>query len=132
MRVKLGKFSWGFDFPRPFHCIWNKLNFFGNISLCLISSQYAIFSRLLIKTNFFSGIGLDLRMNVLEDCIIFLIWAAWALFNFYLIENKRFSVWSFTEDTSIISFQGGILSRYSEINKFKISRLIFPKVTKTL
>ena len=29
-------------------------------------------------------------MNVLEDCIILLIWATWVLFNFYLEQNKGF------------------------------------------
>ena len=28
-------------------------------------------------------------MNVLEDCITFLIWAAWILFNFYLKQKKK-------------------------------------------
>ena len=28
-------------------------------------------------------------INVLEDCIIFLIWAAWVLFNFHLKQKKK-------------------------------------------
>ena len=79
---------------------------------------------------FFSGIGPDILMSVLEDCIIFLIWAALVLLNFCLIKNK-FLVWSFTNNGSFISFHGGICSRYSEINKCEISRLTFPEVTKT-
>ena len=58
-------------------------------------------------------------MNVLKDFNLFFIWAAWALFNF---PKQQFSVWIFTENTSFISFHGGILSRYSEINKFKTSK----------
>ena len=29
-------------------------------------------------------------MNVLEDCITFLIWEAWVLFSFYLKQKQRF------------------------------------------
>ena len=28
-------------------------------------------------------------INVLEECIIFLIWAGWVLFNFYLKQKKK-------------------------------------------
>ena len=31
-----------------------------------------------------------------------------ALFNFYLERKQRFSLWSFTENASFISFHGGI------------------------
>ena len=71
-------------------------------------------------------------MIVLEDYNIFLIWAAWVLLNFYPKEKLRFTVWSFTEKASFFSFHGGIWSRYSEINTFKISKgLIFPEITTT-
>ena len=74
-----------------------------------------------IQIFFTFGTGPDILINVLEDRIIFFIWAAWALFNFYLKHKQRFLVWSFTENVSFISFHGGIWSRYSEINKFKTS-----------
>ena len=72
----------------------DKLTLFNNASPCSDSSQYAIiFSQLLINADFFtSGIGPNVPMNVLEDYIIFLIWAAWVLFNFYLKQKQRFSV----------------------------------------
>ena len=50
---------------------------------------------------FFSGIGSDFLMNGL-DCIIFLICAAWILFNFCLTKKQRFSVYSFIENASYI------------------------------
>ena len=40
---------------------------------------------------FNSGIGPDILMNFLTNCIIFLIWAAWILFNFYLKQKQIFS-----------------------------------------
>ena len=54
-------------------------------------------------------------MNVLMDCIIFLILADWVLFNFYLKQKQRCSVWNL-ENVSLISFHGVIWSRYSEIS----------------
>ena len=52
-------------------------------------------------------------------------------FNFYLKQKQRFSIWSFTENANFISFHGRILSRYSEINKFKTSKdLTFQKLQK--
>ena len=51
-----------------------------------------------------------------DDCVgKFLIWAAWVSSNYYLKEKQRFSVWSFTENTSFIPFLGGIWCRYSEL-----------------
>ena len=63
-------------------------------------------------------------MNVLEDYITFLIWAAWILFNliFILSKKKRFSVWSYTENTSFISSHERIYCRYSETNPSKRSK----------
>ena len=52
---------------------------------------------------------------------------------FYLtiISSERFSFWSFTENTSFITFHGGIWSGHSQINKFKISKdLSFPNYKK--
>ena len=57
-------------------------------------------------------------MNVLGDWIIFLIWVAWVLLNFIFRKN-RLSFWSLTEKASLISFHGGIWSRYSEIISLK-------------
>ena len=58
---------------------------------------------------FTSGIGHDILMKVFEDFIIFLIWAAWVVFNVYLKQKQRFSVWWLTENASI-SFHNGIWS----------------------
>ena len=63
------------------------------------------------------GIGPDILMNLLE--IVF-VWGAWVLFNFYLKQKQRFSVWNFTENSNFISFHGRIFS------------FTFPKITKTL
>ena len=63
---------------------------------------------------FTSGKALDTLINGLEEGIIVLIWAAFVFsFNCYLNQKQRFSVWSFTENTSFISFHGEICSRYS-------------------
>ena len=68
-------------------------------------------------------------MNVLEDCIVFLTWAAWALL-FILGKTK---VWSFTENDYFISLYGGIWSKFLEINTFKTSKdWIFSKIIKTI
>ena len=49
------------------------------------SSQYEIFPQSLITADFFTSVNVPaILMNVLEDCIILLILAAWVLFNFYL------------------------------------------------
>ena len=66
-------------------CIWDKQNLFANDSLCLDSSQYAIFSQSLINADIFTPrTDPDILMKVFGDYTIFLIWAAWVLFNFYL------------------------------------------------
>ena len=52
-----------------------------------------------------SAIGPDILMKV----VTFLVWAGFVLFNFILSKNK-FSVWSFTESASFISFHEGIWS----------------------
>ena len=54
-----------------------------------------------------SGIDPDILMKVFEGYIILLISAGWLLFNFYLKQKQRFSVWSFTEITSFIYFHEG-------------------------
>ena len=64
-------------------------------------------------------------------CTTFIPWTAWILLNFYLKQKQRFSAWSLTENTSLVSFHRGIWSRYSQINKFKISKdLSFQKEKK--
>ena len=77
---------------------WSKPNLFSNTLLCLDFSQYAIiFLQSFVNADFFpSGIDPDILINVLEDCIILLTWAAWVLFNFHLKQKQKFSVWSFT------------------------------------
>ena len=43
----------------------------------------------MISADFFtSGISSDILMNVLEDCIIFLVWAACVLFSFYFKQKQ--------------------------------------------
>ena len=100
-------------------------------STCLPTSSYAwILSNMQkcslnlwsIQILFTSGISPDILINMFEDCIVFIIWAAWAVFNFFLTQKQRFLVWSFSENVSFISFHGGIWSRYLEINKFKSSK----------
>ena len=52
-----------------------------------------IFYQSLIDADFFtSEIGPDILMNVLEDCIIFLIWAACVLLSFSLKQEQVFLV----------------------------------------
>ena len=111
--------------PRPPNCIWNKPNLFDNDSLC--SDIFPICKKkfeFLINSDFFYLWDRHwyFLINVLEDCIEFLTWAARALFNFYLKQKQRFSVRSFIENASFISFHRRIWSRYSEINKFKRSK----------
>ena len=127
------------------HCLPDRSTVFGKKLTSLLKPSYAwILSNMLkyflnlwsFQTLFTFGIGPDILINVLEGCIVFLIWSAWALPNFHLKQKQEFSVWNFTENASFISFHGGILSRYSEINKFKTSIFktsifIFLEVTKT-
>ena len=72
---------------------------------------------------FTSAMGHDVLMNVFEDDIVFPIRADWVLFDFYLKQKQKFSVWIFTENTSFIHYHAEMWGRYSEINKFKISNL---------
>ena len=104
------KIFMGFAPPsRPRNCIWNKPHLFAYTSLCSVFSLYAmIFSQSLMNADFYnSGIGLDILINVFEDCILSFIWlirATWVLFSFYLQQMHRFSVWSLTENACFISF----------------------------
>ena len=49
---------------------------------------------------------------------------------FYLKQKQRFSVSSFSENVSLISFNGRIWPRYSETHKFKICKTYFSKNNK--
>ena len=81
---------------------------------------------ILINRDFFtSEIGPDIPINMLDDCITFLIWSAWVLFNFSLEQKQMFPVWSFTEKASFISFQGRICYRYSEISLKEAKTYLF-------
>ena len=110
-------------------CLPNCPIVFGTNLTCLptpcfariISNMQKYFLNLWsIPIFFYSVICPDILINVLENCIVFVIWAVWALFNFDLDKQKqRFLVWSFTENGSIISFHGGI---WSKINKFKTTK----------
>ena len=116
----------GFSSPQAPNCIWNKPNLFVNTSFCSDFSQYAIvFYQSLINAVLLTPErGPDVQVNVLEDYIIFLIWTAWLLLDFYLKQKERHSV-TFTENVSFSPFHVGIWSSYSELNKFKISKYLF-------
>ena len=70
-------------------------------------------------------------MNVLEGCIIFLIWPAWVLI-FILSKNKGFQSGTLLKMSPSFVSTEGIWSRYSQINKFKISKDVFFQITKTI
>ena len=109
----------------PHKCIWNKPNLISYTTLCQdSSSKYAItFSQSLINSYFFNfGIGRDILMKVIKDCTIFITPAVWVLLIFILCKNKVFQSGALTENCSLISFYGKGWSRYSKINKFKISK----------
>ena len=82
------------------NCIWNKPNLLANTSLCSDSSQYTMLSQSLVQ------IGLIFLEKCLKTTVLFFIWAAWTLLNFYL-KHKVF-VLSFIEYASLISFHEGI------------------------
>ena len=73
---------------------------------------------MIIAYFFTSGISPDILMNVLEDCIIFLIWVACTLFNFYRKQKQTYLVWKFNQNANFISIYRRIFSGYSEVNKF--------------
>ena len=94
--------------PRPPICVWNKPNLVANALLCSDFSQYVIFFPSLFNARFFtSGIGSDNLLNVFKDWIIFFIWVAWVLLNFYLKQKQIFSLECYWEYT-FISFHRGI------------------------
>ena len=78
-----------------------------------------------------SGIGPDILMKVFEGYNILLISAGCLLFNFYLKQKQRFSVWSFAEITSFISFHEGILSITKNTKKCRFQLGNLSSITKT-
>ena len=78
-----------------------------------------------------SEIGPDILMKVFEGYIILLISAGWLLFNFYVQQKQRFSVWTFTEITSFISFHEGILSITKNTKKCRFQLGNLSSITKT-
>ena len=88
---------------------WDKPNLFTNTSLCSGPSQYVTFYQSLVNADFFTSvIGPDILIKLFKVYIIFLVWAAWILFNLYLAQKQRFPVWKLTEIASFISFHEGI------------------------
>ena len=98
MRAKIAKFSWSCANPRPRNWIWNRPNVSAKASPCSDSSQYRkIFSQSLIKTDIFcsqifsfTAIGLDIPMDLFEDCIIFLTGQPGFRLKLILSKNKGF------------------------------------------
>ena len=81
-----------------------------------------------------SGIGLDILMKVFEGYIILLLKAtlySCLLFNIYLKQKQGFSVWSFAEITSFISFHEGILSIIKNTKKCRFQPGNLLSITKT-
>ena len=105
MRVKIANFSWcGTDPQTPSP---PPPNTFRTNHTCLptpclartVLNMEQYFHNHRSMQNFFtSGIGPDILMNVLEDCIILLVWTAWVLFSFYLLTSSPFMV-EFCPDT---------------------------------
>ena len=59
----------------------------------------------MINGEFFTfGIGHDILMYMIEDCIILIASVAWILFSFYLNQKQRYSAWSFNEIANFIFF----------------------------
>ena len=87
--------------------------FFQRLVLLALLKSFPIcnISPIIDQSNFF----LFLREALIfwwmfEDYIIFLIWPAWVLCNFYLKQKQRFLVESFLENASFNSFHEGIWS----------------------
>ena len=91
--------------PRLHNCIWNKQHLFAYKLLCSDSSLYAVILLSIIdQCRLFYLWDRRWISDVLEGCIILLIWAAWVLFNFYLKQKKKVFSWSLTENASFIYF----------------------------
>ena len=78
-----------------------------------------------------SGIGPDILIKVFEGYIILLVSEDCLLFNFYLKQKQRLSVWSFAEITSFISFHDGILSIIKNNKKRMFQLCNLSSITKT-
>ena len=74
---------------------------------------------------FISEIGLDILKDALENCIIFLVWAAWVLCNSYLTQKQRFSVCSFKKMPPSSPPVGNFCLDIQEY--ISLTRLTFPK-----
>ena len=74
---------------------------------------------------FISEIGLDILKDALENCIIFLVWAAWVLCNSYLTQKQRFSVCSFKKMPPSSPPVGKFCLDIQEY--ISLTRLTFPK-----
>ena len=133
MKVNIARFFWSCTNPRLYNCICNKPHLFVYAWLFSDSFLYAmIFYQSLIDADFFtSEIGPDILMNVLEDCIIFLIWTACVLLSFSLKQEQVFLVYSLTKNTSFISFHGKTALGTQKYISFKKRKdLYFPKQQK--
>ena len=88
--VRIAKLLWGNTDP------WTSKMYLEQTKL--VHLHLSLLGLFWIRNNFFIlndqcrffifGIGPDILMNVLGDCVIFLLWAVWALFNFILSKNK--------------------------------------------
>ena len=86
MRVKFATFSWGCT-PSD-HPTVAGTNHIHSLNFALLGF-FPIWNNIFPVTDqctfFFTyGLHTDFLMNVLKDYIIFIIWAAWDLLNFYL------------------------------------------------
>ena len=122
MRLKIAKFSWGgTDFQTSQMCLEETalvrlhlamLRIFwisNNILIIIVQYIYLLLGEALISRWMYSKIALYSLFRQPGFCLIFIL-------------SKSCSVWSLTENINFISFHGRILSRYSEINKFKTSK----------
>ena len=109
------------------NCIWKKSHLIiqhlaYTFTYIAYTSRYAInISWNIGQCRFFVASGIDhgILIDLFEDCAVYLIWTAWVLFDFYLKQKQMFSVWSYSNNVSFISFHGAIWCRYSEINNLK-------------
>ena len=88
--------------------------------------SFSVFKKNKCSDFFTSEISPEILMNVLKGCIISLNWVNWVLFSFHLKQKKVFSLdyyWKWL----LYVLTCRILSRYSEINNFKIRKDLFFK-----
>ena len=102
----------GLQLPQDSNCIWNKTYFPMPCFAWVLPNMKYFPNHRSLQIFFTSAIGPDILMNVLEDYIILLLWTAWVLFDFYREQKQRFSVYSFTNYASFISFHEGLWSTY--------------------